>query len=223
VRLLLASLPLAALLGSAQVVTQSTEVDAAELARALQRRYDTIKDFSADFVHVYRGGILKREATERGRLLVKKPGKMRWEYTTPEEKLFVADGIKLYTYIPQDRQVVISSLPRDDQATTPALFLAGKGNLTRDFVPSFADPPAGVPPGTRALKLVPNTPQPEYESIVLAVDSQSLALRGLMTIDPQGGASTFTFANLRENVGIPDKSFVFAIPRGADVVSDSPR
>ena len=68
---------------------------------------------------------------------------MRWDYTAPEEKLFVSDGVKIYSYIPQDKQVIVSSVPRDDQATTPTLFLAGKGNLTRDFTPSLVEPAAG--------------------------------------------------------------------------------
>ena len=41
-------------------------------------------------------------------MLVKKPGKMRWEYTAPEQKVFVSDGVKIYSYIPQDKQVIVS-------------------------------------------------------------------------------------------------------------------
>ena len=68
---------------------------APELAPALQQKYDGIKDFSADFTHAYEGGVLRKQITERGRLLVKKPGKMRWDYTAPEPKLFVSDGVKI--------------------------------------------------------------------------------------------------------------------------------
>ena len=90
--------------------------------------------------------MLRKQITERGRLLVKKPGKMRWQYTAPEEKLFVSDGVKMYSYIPQDKQVIGRTIPPDDQATTPAMFLAGKGNLTRDFTASLVELPAGMPP-----------------------------------------------------------------------------
>src|SRR5215218_843491 len=65
---------------------------AAALASRLQTRYDAIKDFTADFTQTYEGGVLRRKTTESGTLLVKKPGRMRWEYKAPEEKLFVADG-----------------------------------------------------------------------------------------------------------------------------------
>ena len=67
-------------------------------------------------------------------------------YTTPDAKEFVSDGVKMYSYIPQDKQVYVSSVPQVDQASTPALFLSGKGNLARDFTASAADVPAGELP-----------------------------------------------------------------------------
>ena len=79
---------------------RAADPSATELAQALQQKYDAIKDFSTDFVHAYRGGVLKKQLTERGQLLIKKPGKMRWEYQSPEQKLFVSDGVKIYSYLP---------------------------------------------------------------------------------------------------------------------------
>ena len=194
---------------------------ASELAATLQRKYDGVKDFSADFVHAYEGGVLRKQITERGKLQVKKPGKMRWEYTFPEEKLFVSDGVKMYSYIKQDKQVIVSDIPAADQATTPTLFLAGKGSLTRDFTPSLVDAPAGSPPGSQGLKLVPKARQREYDWLTLVVDPVSLAIRGLVTVDAQGGTSRFSFTNLKENVGMADKAFEFKMPRGVDVVHAS--
>jgi outer membrane lipoprotein carrier protein len=199
------------------------ESPASALAAALQKKYDTVKDFSADFVHVYQGGVLRKQLSERGRLLVKKPGKMRWEYQAPEEKLFVSDGVKIYSYIPEDKQVIVSPVPASDQASTPTLFLAGKGNLVRDFSASTEPVPPGMPAGSRALKLVPKVPQHEYDWLVLVVDPSSLDIRGLVTIDAQGGKSSFSFTNLKENIGLSDKEFAFKIPRGVDVVSTTAR
>ncbi len=210
-----------ALLGTLLIAApRGAEPTAAELAAALQKKYDTVRSFSTDFTHTYRGGALRKELTERGRLLVMKPGKMRWTYTAPEDKVFVSDGVKVYSYIPADKQVIVGTVPTDDSATTPALFLAGKGNVTRDFAASLADLPAGSPPGTKALKLVPRTPQPDYDWLILLLDPTTLSLRGLLTSDAQGGTSSFTFANLKENVTLSDKDFAFTIPRGVDVVTD---
>lgn len=200
---------------------RAAERTAPELAEALQKKYDGIKAFTADFEHTYRGGALNRQLNQRGRLMVKKPGKMRWEYTAPENNLFVSDGVKIYSYVPADKQVIISDMPASDHATTPALFLAGKGNLPRDFTPSLTDVPAGAAPGSRALKLVPKAPQSDYDWLVVVVDPTTLALRGLVYGDPQGGTSSFLFTNLKENVVLADKSFEFRPPRGVDIVTGS--
>jgi outer membrane lipoprotein carrier protein len=204
-------------------VCAAADTRSAELARDLQKKYAAIKDFSADFVHTYTGGVLKKQISERGHLLIKKPGKMRWEYTSPEEKVFVSDGLKMYSYLPQDKQVIITSVPQGDQATTPMLFLAGKGDLTRDFVATIVDTPPELPRGSESLKLVPNTRQSDYDWLIVAVEPQSLAIVGLVTVDAQGGKSSFAFSKLKENVGLSDKDFAFKIPRGVDVVTDGSR
>jgi len=200
---------------------QQQQSSPTELAQALQKKYTGIKDFSADFVHTYRGGVLKKQIVEKGHLLIKKPGKMRWDYTSPESKQFVSDGTKVYSYIPADKQVIVGTVPQDDTASTPALFLTGKGDLTRDFTASFGEIPASSPVGTRALKLVPRKAQPDYDWLVLLVDPGSLTLRGMVTADAQGGTSTFSFSDLKENVGLADKEFTFRMPRGVDVITDA--
>jgi outer membrane lipoprotein carrier protein len=190
------------------------------LAQALQRKYDTVRDFSADFVHRYRGGVLRQAVTERGQLVVKKPGMMRWTYEGEDKKVFVSDGRKMYSYLPADRQVYVTTVPDDDQASTPALFLAGKGNLLRDFTVSAAALPDGAPAGSVALKLVPQKGDRDYDWLVLVVDGRSLEWRMLVTGDRQGGESTFVFSHLQENRGVPDRTFAFQSPRGVDVISD---
>jgi outer membrane lipoprotein carrier protein len=144
------------------------------LAKSLQQRYQGIQDFSANFEHSYRGGVLRTQTREQGTVTVKKPGRMRWIYTAPERKEFVADGTKVYSYIPADKQVIVSNVPADNQATTPALFLAGKGDISRDFTATYADTAA---PGTLALKLTPRRSEPEYEFLVVAVDPATLQIK----------------------------------------------
>ena len=116
------------------------------------RSYDSVRDFSADFTHEAESGVLRKKLVERGSVMVKKPGKMRWAYKAPEEKLFVSDGVRMYMHTPADNQVIVSAVPADNQATTAVLFLTGKGNLARDFTVSLIE---GAPAGTYALKLQP--------------------------------------------------------------------
>jgi len=216
--ILAVAMALAALLPAVSGAQQRPSPEA--LARSLQQRYDTIRDFSADFVHTYRGGVLRTQTREQGTVAVKKPGKMRFVYTAPERKEFVSDGVKMYSYIPEDRQVIVTDVPADSQASTPALFLAGKGSIARDFTAAYAD---GAAAGTVALKLTPRRQEPEYEYFVLTIDPGTLQWRALTTRDRQGGESTLTFSNLKENQGLSDKEFAFRIPRGVDVITDGTR
>jgi outer membrane lipoprotein-sorting protein len=78
---------------------------------------------------------------------------------------------------------------------------------------------AQAPPGTVALKLVPRRQERDYDWLTLVVDGQSLALRMLVAGDSQGGVSTFSFSNMKENTGLPDGNFTFKVPRDADVVT----
>ncbi len=218
-RLALASLAALVLIGTgpASARAQQPSVEGEALARAIQRHYDTVRDFTADFEQAYEGGVLRRKTVERGTVAISKPGRMRWDYTSPEAKLFVSDGTQIYFYVPADKQVRVSPMPEGDRAPTPILFLAGRGDLVRDFHVEEAPPPADQP-DVRALSLTPKQPEPDYASLTLVVDARTFVLRRLVVTDAQGGTSTFTFTNLKENVGVPAQRFTFRIPRGVDVV-----
>jgi outer membrane lipoprotein carrier protein len=218
-RILLTTLVVAGSVGMSGVVTATQTPSATDVAASLQQKYDGVRDFSADFVHEAASGVLRKKLVERGTLLVKKPGKMRWTYKEPEQKVFVSDGIRMYMHTPADNQVIVSAVPGEDQATTAVLFLTGKGRLTRDFIVSFAE---GGGPDTYALRLQPKLPERDYDWLQLVVDRKTLQIRSLAASDKQGTHSTFTFSNFKENVGLTDKAFTFTIPRGADVIQAGP-
>lgn len=187
---------------------------AADLAARVQARYNTIHDFTADFTQRQTSPLLPRPVVERGDVKVKKPGRMRWTYATGDRNQVVSDGTMIYFYFPSDRYVSPSPMPKGDEASTALLFLAGQGNLTRDFVVSL---PADQPADEWRLLLRPRAPEADFETLTLEVDRATLAFRGLVTVDEQGGTSAFRFTNLRENRGLPDREFAFAIPRGVEV------
>ena len=188
-----------------------------DVAASLQKKYDTIRDFSADFVHTHEGGVLKRKREERGTLFVKKPGKMRWNYKSPDEKVFVSDGVRLIQYFADDNRAVVSPAPDEDQAAV--VFLAGRGNLNRDFNITFAQNQAQ---NAWTLRLEPKQPQQEYDWLEITAARDTYQLQGLTVGEKQGSRSTFAFSNFKENPGLTDKTFAFSIPRGAEVNNAGP-
>ena len=203
--------------GAVRAQVPQTSDSPQALAQALDKRYRTIKDFSADFVQTYRGGALRTLARERGTVKIRKPGQMRWMYDNPEKKEFVSDGHTIYSYFPADRQMTVSRIAPDTEASTPALFLAGKADFGRDYIAAAAP---SVVEGTTGLKLTPRRAEPNVEYFIVAVELPALRIRGLVARDAQGGDSTLVFSNLKENQGISDKEFAFQIPKGVDVVTN---
>jgi len=199
---------------AASARSQGAPPAAQDLARLLQAHYNTVRDFTADFSHAYRGGALRQSMNEQGQVKVKKPGKMYWTYTSPEKKEFVSDGVKIYSFIPADKVVYVSDVPSGDQVSTGLLFLTGRGDIARDFHPAL---PKVQPPDTWQIDLVPKTQQQDFTSLSLRVDPRTLSLKGLTTTDVQDGVSTFTFTNLRENAGLTDTQFIFKVPRGVEI------
>lgn len=200
--------------GPAVPAPRAQTPSASDLAARVQARYNTIHDFTADFTQRQTSPLLPRPVTERGDVKVKKPGRMRWTYATGDRNQVVSDGTMIYFYFPRDRYVSPSPMPKDDEASTALLFLAGQGNLTRDFAVSL---PADQPSGEWQLQLLPRAKEADFESLTLEVDRATLAFRGLVTVDEQGGTSAFRFTNLRENRGLTEREFEFAIPRGVEV------
>jgi outer membrane lipoprotein carrier protein len=204
--------------GATAPLVQTGKETADQLAGRIQTRYDAIRDFEADFVQAYQGGLLRTKTTEQGTVAIKRPGRMRWVYTKPERKEFVSNGERIYSYVPADKQVVVSPMPAAEQ-TTPALFLTGRGHLVRDFQAEYAQVP-GAAAGTIGLKLTPKKTDPEFEWLMIAVNPSTLQLQQLVALDRQGGQSSFTFTNLKENRNLSDKIFDFQIPRGVDVITN---
>jgi outer membrane lipoprotein carrier protein len=184
------------------------------LAAKIQAHYSTVKDFTADFTLNQTSTMMPRAMVEHGEVKIKKPSRMRWTYQSADKQVFVSDGTRLYSYFPKDRYVSTSVLPRGEEASTALLFLAGRGDLTRDFVPGVPDE---QPAGEWRLLLKPMSKQADFKTLTLDVDRETLALRGLTVVDDQGGVSRFRFNNLRENRGLSDSEFTFTIPKGVEL------
>ena len=196
---------------------QTTTPAPADLARSLQTRYAAIRDFRADFSQSVRGGVLRTITTEqRGEVTIKKPGRMRWTYKAPHHQVMVADGTRIYVYNASDRTGITNPMPTGDDLSAAVLFLTGRGDLQRDFTAAM---PAAQPAGEWHLALTPRVTQDDFASLTLAVDRTTLAFRGFSWTDHQGGANTIRFTNLRENVGVTDKEFVFTFPKGTTMIS----
>jgi len=197
---------------SAQSNTQSG-LD--QLINALQAKYNKLSSLAADFTQVYTAPG-QRERRESGRLLLKKPGKMRWDYTSPETKLFLSDGKWLYEYVPAEKYATRSAISEAGDLRAPFAFLLGRGNLRRDFKRIEFAGESPIKAGNKVLRLVPKRVQ-DFKELLVEVEPNSLQISRLSIIEPNGARSDFLFTNVHENVSASPAQFTFKAPPGVEV------
>ncbi len=187
-----------------------------ELIAQLQRKYEALESFSADFEQMFQGGGV--QLRESGIVKMKKPGRMYWEYQQPTPKLFVADGKKSYFYLPQDKQVIVSDLDLNN-ASTPLLFLVGRGKIREDFHVELEEAEKPLQVDNLLVRLTPKQPQGGYSHLILEVDPSSYLIYRLIVIEPIGNRNEYVLKNFRENIRISDRQFSFKMPEGVEVMS----
>src|SRR5271167_146183 len=105
--------------------------DVKAVAAGVDAHYNHLRSLEAEFTEIYRGAGMER--TESGTLWLKKPGKMRWEYRSPREKLFVSDGGDAWFYVPEDRQARKTDARKLEDVRSPLAFLLGKTKLEKEL------------------------------------------------------------------------------------------
>jgi outer membrane lipoprotein carrier protein len=197
-----------------QAARPQARPSAADLARRIQAHYTGVRDFRANFTLAQSTTLSTRVATDRGRVVVQKPGKMHWTFLTGNKSEVVSDGVQIYSYFPQDKLVQVTGYPEPGAGSMALLFLAGRGDLVRDFDAAL---PADAPAGEWRLRLTPRTPQADFVSLTLDVDPRTLAWRGFVIVDDQGGTRTFGFSDLVENASVSPHEFEFHVPKGVEI------
>lgn len=187
-----------------------------ELIARLQQKYEALESFSADFEQMFQGGGV--QLRESGIVKMKKPGKMYWEYQQPTPKIFIADGKKSYFYLPQDKQVIVSDLDLEN-ASTPLLFLVGRGKIQEDFQVELEEVEKPLQAENLLVRLTPKRPQGGYSYLMLEIDPSTYLIYRLIVIEPIGNRNEYIMKNIRENIRISDQQFRFKLPKDVEVLS----
>jgi len=180
--------------------------DARGLAARVQRYYESTRDLRADFVQTYAYATAGRRQVSTGTLLVRKPGRMRWDYATPSPKTVAVVGARLVQYEPEPNQVYVDERFDATAMSAAITFLLGKGSLEKEFALSAGEG------GT--LVLVPRKPDPRVESVTLTVGPEGEVTR-TRVLDAQGNVNDLEFRSLKRNAGVREADFEVEVPADA--------
>jgi len=204
-----------ALLSLAQT---GSAADIKALAGAVDAHYNRLRSLEAEFIEVYRGAGMER--TETGTLWLKKPGKMRWEYRSPREKLFVSDGRDAWFYVPDDRQARKTAAKKLEDVRSPLAFLLGKTKLEKELRGlSMAPDITPLEAGNVVLRGMPVGMEDRVSEILLEVTPEHQIAR-LVIQEVDGAATEYRFSEQKEGVAVADGRFEFRPPAGTETVEE---
>jgi outer membrane lipoprotein carrier protein len=212
VRLLLSGVSLAFAISAAAAPSSGTS--AKELAQRVDRHYNSLHSLKARFTESYQGLGMNR--TESGTLLLLKPGRMRWDYSSPPGKIFMLDGKYAWSYTKGDAQAQRIPAKDLDDLRSPLRYLLGHAQLGRELNDLKAAPAAN---GDFTLSGVPKGMESRVSRLTLTVTADGV-IEGLMFVETDDAVTQFTFTDQHPNVAIPASTFHFTPPPGV-VVQDS--
>lgn len=214
---LFAAVALAVLLATPTAeAASSTRVG--ELVERVRAACAGVRDLSAAFHQTASNRSLGQVQEASGVLLLKRPGKMRWEYQKPEPRLYVTDGKTLWAYNPGDKQVMVQEVEAAFSSRLPLAFLAGDCELRKEFEVSLVENAATRAAGTALLDLKPKQPEAGIARMLLEISPKTALVEKATLFDAVGNTTVIALRDVKVNAGVPDAQFTFSPPPGTTVV-----
>jgi outer membrane lipoprotein carrier protein len=179
------------------------------MLKGIEDRYNHAKTLQVQFTEEYTAEGRTRRP-ESGQLVLRKPGRMRWDYSTPAGKLFVSDGKTVYLYSPDAHRVERAPLKASEDMRAPLAFLLGKLDFSREFK-DFQTKTAGSDTVVTAFANSDKLPYARVEMLV----SPNFEIRRLVVTGTDQSVLTFTFTGETVNPKVDDGAFRFHMPPGA--------
>jgi len=180
---------------------------------AIQKNYESLQTFKATFEQKAFVKMMNRVETTKGIVQIKKPGKMKWAYNSPDPQVLISNQKTLWLYLPEEGQATRMPVENIYSSNTPALFLAGRGKLTDTF--NIAQ----VIPGENEITVVfiPKEEDSNLSRMVLRTNKKNYQITGASVYDKLGNKTDISFSDIRINEEIAESTFDFQVPAGVEI------
>jgi outer membrane lipoprotein carrier protein len=193
---------------------RSEELSVDQILSGIEKAYGG-KGFSAAFDQEATIKAMQITDTAKGQLFVRRPGKMRWEYTAPEPQVIISDGVSLWVYRPLDKQVMTGRAPAFFGDGKGAGFLADIRQVRRSFEVGLEKTEMG---GEHRLRLTPREKTPEVTAVYLSVSADTFIITDVLTVNAYGDETWIKLKDYRFDQDFENEVFAFDIPPGTDVL-----
>jgi outer membrane lipoprotein carrier protein len=199
------------------------EIDTLEIARKLQSTYENAANVVASFKQTTTMKFSSRVRQGTGEMIFLKPGRMRWDYISPDYQVLISDGKTISMYFEKNKQMIISNAKDYLQSDVTYSFFAGTGDIIKDF--EINDP--GIPndePGTWIIKLIPKATHPQVSSMFAWISQKTYLIEHLQIIDHFDTVTNLYFSNMSINAEyygkrkIGEDIFTFTPPLGTEII-----
>jgi outer membrane lipoprotein carrier protein len=202
---------------TASRLSAEPEPDIQKILKGVEDRYNRIQTLEVKFTE--KSAIQGRTRTEEGELYLRKPGRMRWQYTQPAGKLFVSDGKFIYLYTPSDNRYQRMPMKETEDMRAPLAFLLGRIHFNDDFR-EFTTLPD--PDGDHLfITAIPKSDKLPYTEVTFLVSPDSSVIHWLRVVNQDGSREEFVFEHEQKNLPLRDGLFKFALPPGAEFVDSA--
>ena len=203
------------LLVAAPSRAQSDPETVADLVAAVEATYSEVSSLRADFVQIQRSTTIGGESRQKGRVMLKRPRKMRWDFVQPDDRQFVTDGSTMWIWSSADNQVIVST--EVGAGTGMTQLLDDLNNLDELFEVTLLDRAGGAAKASYVLELKPKKDQ-GFKKLRLVVARKKYTVEQVVVIDQFDNEVELSFTQVKMNPELPDNLFVFEIPAGAQVI-----
>jgi len=184
------------------------------LLERIQERYDSMKDYRAEFEQVTEYQTVNRTVRGKGEVYYKKPGRMLWVYEEPDGQFVLADGRHLYFYQPQENQVIKTRLGAAFRSDLPLSFLLGIGQIRTYFNAGVVE---RIDSNYR-IDLYPRQADAGFKKLQLTVSSQNYDIKRAQIEDVGGNRWAIDFRSIEHDIELKPSVFELKVPTGADIV-----
>ena len=187
------------------------------IAARLQQRYEQTTTLQANFrQETTIAGLAGRSQSAQGTVILKKPGKLRWDYTTPDKQVLICDGDEVLFYVARQKQMMVSNASqylKDDLTYT---FFMGQGSISDDFVVEAMEEEL-LDGSSHGLKLTPKQEQGQVQTLYLWLDDD-FQITHLRIIDHLQSTNDIRLFQIIRNEPVADALFLFVPPKGTEII-----